>query len=224
MKAPILLGSFSLLVLLSYAYIVSFHRVQDLEDVRAVVVTLTAPSLSTRCLDAGEGQRRCLPNVIMIGASKCGTTSLVDYLGRHDNVSFVNRRIHKVDKHREIHRFDRNTFGMAMKAVELADEWTSSPIVSSENIVVIHYTPHYIYAPTVPYEMKRFYPHASELKFVVMLREPVKRAWSSYWFHNSHLIQGIDKGVCLSKLCIQCHLLLLIPLLLPVCRFSGRVY
>eukprot|EP01032_Pedospumella_encystans_P014969 gene14969-17167_t len=83
---------------------------------------------------------------------------------------------------------------MALQSLELGDEWASSPIVSSPNVSVVHYTPHYLYAPTVPFEVKRFYPHESELKFVVMLREPVKRAWSSYWFHNSHLIQGEDQG------------------------------
>jgi hypothetical protein len=133
--------------------------------------------------------------VILIGASKCGTTSLVDFLSQHQNIKFVNRRIHKDDKHKEVHRFDRNTFGLANKAIELADEWASSPIVPNENTTVVHYTPHYLYAPTVPYEMKRFYPHASRLKFVVILREPLARAWSSYWFHNSHLLQeGVDKG------------------------------
>lgn len=194
MKPRALLRSVVLFVCLSYLYIVSVHRVQNLEDVQAVVDTLSLPYSSLRCRQANTTLLRCLPNVILIGASKCGTTSLVDYLSLHTNVAFVNRRIHKVDKHREVHRFDRNTYGMAMRAVDLADEWTSSPLVSSESTAVIHYTPHYIYAPTVPYEMKRFYPHASELKFVVMLREPVKRAWSSYWFHNSHLIQGVDKG------------------------------
>jgi hypothetical protein len=131
---------------------------------------------------------------MLIGASKCGTTSLMDYLAELPNVAFVNRRIHNNDKHREVHRFDRNTFGMAIKAVDFVDEWASSPIVESESTTVVHYTPHYLYAPSVPYELKRFYPHADELKFIVMLRDPLPRAWSSYWFHNSHLLNNEDTG------------------------------
>jgi hypothetical protein len=140
----------------------------------------------------------------------------------HQNISFVNRRIHKVDKHQEIHRFDRNTFGMAIQAVELGDEWASSPIISTPNITVIHYTPHYLYAPTVPFEVKRFYAHSDELKLVVMLREPVKRAWSSYWFHNSHLIQGEDKGVfIIAIIIVMCPLYFSFNL--SLFRICGRV-
>jgi len=184
-----------IVVFVFYVYIIAVHRVQDLEDVRAVVNAVTSTSVSDRCkLVDGMGTYRCLPNVLFIGASKCGTTSLVAYMAQHENISFVSRRIHKVDKHREIHRFDRHTFGMALKSLELGDEWASSPIVASPDVSVVHYTPHYLYAPTVPYEVKRFYAHDASLRFVVMLREPVKRAWSSYWFHNSHLIQSKDRG------------------------------
>jgi hypothetical protein len=179
---------------LLHVYVISFHRLRDYEDYAAITKVTLSQSVSERCKNTVEGLR-CLPNVILIGASKCGTTSLVDYLSQHQNVKFVNRRIHKDDKHREVHRFDRNTFGLANKALELADEWASSPIVQNENTTVVHYTPHYMYAPTVPYEVKRFYPHAEKLKFIVILREPVARAWSSYWFHNSHLLQGEDKGM-----------------------------
>ena len=186
----------SIVVFVFYVYLVSVHRVQDLEDVRAVVSAVSFASVSDRCKTVHiTGTYRCLANVLFIGASKCGTTSLVAYMAQHENISFVNRRIHKVDKHREIHRFDRNTFGLALTSLELGDEWASSPIVTSPDISVVHYTPHYLYAPTVPYEVKRFYTHEASLKFVVMLREPVKRAWSSYWFHNSHLIQDKDRGM-----------------------------
>ena len=173
------------------------HRVGTVDDIRSIAKTLVLPQVSNRCRKFNDTHFRCLPNVLFIGASKCGTTSVVDYLSQLPNISFVNRRIHKKDKHREVHRFDRNTFNWALKSIDLADEWASTPIVNSENATVIHYTPHYLYAPTVPYEMKRFYPHATELKFIAMLREPVSRAWSSYWFHNSHLLRGNDSGTCI---------------------------
>lgn len=46
-------------------------------------------------------------------------------------------------------------------------------------------TPQYIYAPSVPYDVRKFYPHPGSLKFIVMLRNPADRALSSYWFKNS---------------------------------------
>jgi hypothetical protein len=177
-----------------HIYIIAFHRLQDAEDYRAIGKTFLSKRVSPRCNQLDTSALQCLPNVILIGASKCGTTSLVDFLARHDYIRFVARRIHNADKHMEVHRFDRNTYGMAIQQVELADEWASSPIVSSENVTVVHYTPHYLYAPTVPYDMRRFYPHYQSLKFVAILRDPVARAWSSYWFHNSHLLHGVDSG------------------------------
>ena len=142
---------------------------------------------------------------------------MVHSLSLVKHIYFVKRRIYQrgniyccswsqfirfiiVDKHKEIHRFDRNTFGWANRHVELADELASSPLfplseLHAVNPAVIHYTPHYLFAPTVPFEMKRFYPHAKHLKFLVMLRDPVDRAVSSYWFQNSHIFKGVNQGI-----------------------------
>ncbi len=158
-------------------------------------------------------------------------------------------------KHREIHRFDRSAFGSTSELLELLDEFSCSPVfplqalgalpgagasgdvgagagagvgrVPDPTPVVVHYTPQYLYAPTVPFELRRMYERASvqevqqeqglglgsedqrqrqqvhpprsladELVFVVMLREPIARALSSYWFKNSHLFdaRGADRG------------------------------
>ena len=165
-----------------------------MDDFGTALRVFQLPSVNSRCKIASDSQFYCLPNVLFIGASKCGTTSMVDYLSQHPNIRFVNRRIHKKDHHREVHRFDRNSFGYALKSIDLIDEWSSSPLLDSVNTTLIHYTPHYLYAPTVPYDVKQFYPHSSELKFIVMLRDPVARALSSYWFQNSHLLNGADQG------------------------------
>lgn len=178
-----------------YVYLITFHRVIGFDDIRSVVKVAQSPNINSRCKLHNATHYYCLPNVLFIGASKCGTTSMVEYLSKHPNIRFVNRRIHKKDHHREVHRFDRNSFGLAIKSIDLLDEWASSPLLDSINTTLIHYTPHYLYAPTVPYDVRQFYPHASELKFIVMLRDPVERALSSYWFQNSHLLNGgIDSG------------------------------
>ena len=61
---------------------------------------------------------------------------------------------------------------------------------------MLHYTPHYLYDPVVPRRVKDFYPHAHDMRFVVMLREPVARAVSSYWFKHSARFSasGVDGG------------------------------
>ena len=111
-------------------------------------------------------------------------------------------------QHKEIHRFDRSSYARANKYIELLDEWANSPVLPADEIqspVVIHYTPQYLYAPSVPFDLKQMYSgiragadDSRPLKFVLMLRSPVSRALSSYWFKNSHLFdtQDKDRGMC----------------------------
>ena len=187
-------------------YVYSFHRIQSLEDVAEVLKTMSRPLVDDRCRRVNSTHLQCLPNVFFIGASKCGTTSITEYLDQHPQVHFVRRRIHKMDRHREVHRFDRNTYPRSIRILELLDEWASSPIVNSTQDAVIHYTPHYLYAPSVPFDLRRFFPDtlASRLKFIVSLRDPTRRAISSYWFQNSHIFHRTgDRGSYaeLSALC-----------------------
>lgn len=182
-----------IIAILLYIYMISVHRVKGLKELQIVLETMSKPLYNNRCRQHNETSYQCLPNVFLIGASKSGTTTLVDYLKEYPNIGFVKRRI-VPDKHTEVHRFDRNTYGWALKEIDLADEWASSPIYTDPNVPIIHYTPHYLYAPTVPYEIKEFYPNPEKLKFIVMLRNPIDRALSSYWFQNSHLFHDKDQG------------------------------
>jgi hypothetical protein len=179
-------------------YIMSVHRFTGPADLYEAVITMSHPIIEGeaggggRCREVDKVSMQCLPNIFIIGASKCGTTSVVDFLSRQPRVRLVNRRITPTDRHREIHRFDRNTYAWANPTLELADEWASSPVVEDSGVAVVHYTPHYLYAPSVPYDIKKLYPHSgdpSQMKFVVLLRDPVERALSAYWFANSHLFE-----------------------------------
>lgn len=192
-----------------YLYVTSFHRLKSISDIKAAIDILRKPMSRVeggmdRCRDVNATHMKCLPNVFFIGASKCGTTSIMEYLSRQRRIKLVSRRLTNVDRHREIHRFDRNTYNWAIPGLELGDEWASSPSIPKNDpyYSVVHYTPHYLYAPSVPFDMKKLYPHshdASQMKFVVILRDPVARALSSYWFGQSHLFEdkrgkGVKKG------------------------------
>ena len=120
---------------------------------------------------------------------------------QHPNIQFVRRHVYPHDKHREVHRFDRSSYPLAIEWLDNAEEWTRSPFVPhnlTSMVQVIHYTPHYFYAPTVPEDLKRSLqsiPNASiDMKFLIMLRNPIERAWSSYWFQNIHLFKDRDQG------------------------------
>ena len=197
-------------------YVYSFHRIQSLSDVAEVYRALSLPLVDDRCRRANDTHLLCLPNVFFIGASKCGTTSVTEYLSRHPRVHFVRRRIHRTDRHREVHRFDRNTYPRAFRSLEIADEWASSPLVRSASDAVIHYTPHYLYAPSVPFDLRRFFggldgsgedqgeARARSLRFVVFLRDPTRRALSSYWFQNSHIFHAGGDGGSNAELAALC--------------------
>mmetsp|Transcript_8985 Transcript_8985/g.30655 ORF Transcript_8985/g.30655 Transcript_8985/m.30655 type:complete len:382 (+) Transcript_8985:2-1147(+) len=177
--------------LLAYAYVTHMHNLQTTGELMEAAGVMASPRVNSRCR-AVDGGYRCLPNVLLIGASKCGTTSLAQHLGAHPSVGFVRRRIDLPGVH-EVHRFDRPSYAYAIHAVDLADEWASAPVLPNRSQPVIHYTPQYLYAPTVPFEMRSFYPHPERLKFIVMVRDPVMRAQSSYWFKNSHLFDSRRK-------------------------------
>jgi Sulfotransferase domain len=180
-------------VLVSY-YIVSLHRIKSLRDASKAISVASLETEDERCKRFNSTHFICLPNILFIGASKCGTTSMMSYLLSHPSVRHVQRRISPIDNHKEVHRFDRNSYGWSLSFIELADEWASSPLVPDKDFAVIHYTPHYLYAPTVPFEMRKFYRNPESLKFIVILRDPIERALSSYWFQHSHLFRDEDSG------------------------------
>jgi hypothetical protein len=185
--------------LLLYTWILSVHRFSNLREILAAVHTMTLPVVQgyPRCRHLNATHFKCLPNVFFIGASKCGTTTLIEYLDQLPGIALANRHITVRDHHREVHRFDRNTYAYAWKFLELAEEWASAPIVSDPSTAVVHYTPHYLYAPTVPYDLRAFYPEDGPHppKFIVLLRDPVARALSSYWFSQSRLFgDKLDRG------------------------------
>lgn len=185
----------------SYNPIASSSKV-NLNRYAKLRLSIIDDSFSSFDLDSTTPKRstnyyRCLPNILFIGASKCGTTSLTDYLDSHEEVFFVNRHVFRHDTHREVHRFDRRDYAWTQfGSLGLAQEWASSPLLKTPQQPLIHYTPHYLYAPTVPLEVSRFYPRSQEMRFVVVLRDPVDRAVSAYWFQQSHLFtaSGRDKG------------------------------
>lgn len=203
-KSCLTIGIFIGIIIYSlylFFFICHIHHVESISDLQEIIQLsqTTAIASESRCKQINQTMVQCLPNVFLIGASKCGTTSLVSYLKQLPNVHFLHRRIHSTSKHNEIHRFDRQSFAFAWKSLDLLHEWATSPIIPQQNInqsLIIHYTPHYLYAPSVPYEMSSFYPiqMRSEMRFVVLLRDPRSRAISSYWFKNSHLFQTNDQG------------------------------
>ena len=76
-----------------YHYIIGVHNVGDLSQLAQATSALMLPTVNERCRLAGPKEYKCLANVMFIGASKCGTTSLANHLGFHPGVEFIQRRM-----------------------------------------------------------------------------------------------------------------------------------
>ncbi len=105
------------------------------------------------------------PNYICIGVQKGGTTSLIKYLNLHPEIYMVNR---------ELHFFDRKLANgeLSDKAIKKYEKSfkTTKTIVGEK-------TPSYCY---LRYAIDRIYDYDKNMKLIIILREPISRAFSHY--------------------------------------------
>ncbi len=105
---------------------------------------------------------RPLPDFIIIGVQKGGTSSLFRYLAQHPDLSMAYRK--------QLHFFDRFW--------KKGEHWYQACFdFSGRNKMVGEATPYYFFHPHVPARMKELLPR---VKLILMLRNPVDRAYSHY--------------------------------------------
>lgn len=118
------------------------------------------------------GWARLLPDFIIIGAQRCGTTSLYNYLVRHPNVMSAFSK--------EVHFFDRYFRRGIVWYRSFFPLWVSRWYVertSRRRVLVGESTPYYLFHPQAP---RRAYGVVPQAKLIVLLRNPVDRAYSHY--------------------------------------------
>lgn len=115
---------------------------------------------------------RPLPNVLVVGAQRCGTSSLFKYLGAHPECGASVRK-------------------EARFFTEYYDEgvdWYRAHFTlrAGRPRRKVHFeaTPDYLLDPRVPRRAKALLPE--DLRIIALLRDPVERAYSHYW-HNRRL-------------------------------------
>jgi hypothetical protein len=114
-----------------------------------------------------KGGRRCLPNLIVIGGMKCGTSSLHFYLRQHPQI------VMSAEKELNFFIEERN-WGRGV-------DWYASQFRDAE--VRGEVSPNYTACerfPGVPGRMHALLPDA---KLIYLVRDPVERA-ISHWIHN----------------------------------------
>lgn len=115
---------------------------------------------------------RLLPDFIIVGAQRSGTTSLYHYLSGHPSV--------RVARRKEVHFFDFNFHrGMRWYRSNFPSIFHKAYVhrVRGRDILTGEASPYYLFYPHAARRARRVVPQA---KLIVLLRNPVDRAYSHY--------------------------------------------
>jgi hypothetical protein len=126
---------------------------------------------------------RLLPNFIIIGSARSGTTSLYNYLIKHPAVAPAWQK--------EIHFFDYNYqkgFSWYRGQFPTLPYKYYIETVHRQNLITGEASPYYLFHPYTP---SRVAQHLPGVKLIALLRNPVERAFSHYCWEvswgNEHL-------------------------------------
>ncbi len=105
-----------------------------------------------------------MPDFLIIGTQKGGTTSLYHYLTQHPQILPATQK--------EVHFFDLN--------FHHGIDWYRQQFPARESqplTLTGEASPYYLFHPLVPQRVKALFPR---VKLILLLRNPVQRAWSHY--------------------------------------------
>lgn len=107
------------------------------------------------------------PGFLIVGAQKCGTTALRSYLSKHPRIIPASKK--------EIHFFDLDV------AYNRGMAWYHGhfplPHRLTQGAITFEATPSYLFSPGAP---ERIFSYDSQMRLIVLLRNPVDRAYSAW--------------------------------------------
>jgi hypothetical protein len=110
-----------------------------------------------------------LPNFLIAGAPRCGTTSLALWLGEHPEVF--------VSTPKELHFFNRTEYW------ERGPEWYAQQFAGAGDVPAAgEGTPNYL---LLPHAIERIATTLPGVRIIACLREPVSRAYSTWHLHRA---------------------------------------
>lgn len=121
-----------------------------------------------------------LPDFLIVGAAKSGTTSLYSYLIQHPQIFMSSNKepcffsfAEADEKDNDI--FNRiNTMRDFHKYLDLFKDANDSQVLGEASTVYL-----YSYGETIK-NIKKYHPNWDELKIIIIIRDPVERAFSHY--------------------------------------------
>ncbi|OXE36294.1 MAG: sulfotransferase [Phenylobacterium zucineum] len=121
---------------------------------------------------------------IIIGAQKAGTTALFDHLSDDPALS--------LSKVKEVHFFDNETLDWGSPDYNLYHsqfDWTGAPIRGEA-------TPIYFYWPGA---LERIAVYRRDIKLILLLRDPVERAWSHWRMEHTRGAETLPFGQAIRR-------------------------
>lgn len=127
---------------------------------------------AARFYRTATGPVRLLPDFIIIGVARAGTTSLYEYLVEHPNIASASRK--------EVHFFDYNfqngiSWYRGQFPYIIQKHYVET--IRQRNFITGEASPYYIFHPYAPTRLAESLPF---VKLIVLLRNPVERAFSHY--------------------------------------------
>jgi hypothetical protein len=109
------------------------------------------------------------PNFFIVGAPKCGTTALYNYLRQHPDIYFAPK---------EIHYFGSDlTFRENKKRSRTVDRYLECFSRARDECMLGDASVWYLYSKQAAKEIKQFSPNA---RIIIMLRNPIDMLYSNY--------------------------------------------
>ena len=120
-----------------------------------------------------------LPNFLIIGAAKAGTTALYHYLKQHPQVYMSPKKETNffAFEGQEISFSGPGDERISESAITTLEAYADQFEAASDEVAIGEASPWYLYSPQAADNIHRQIPHA---KLITVLRNPIDRAFSSY--------------------------------------------
>jgi len=156
------------------------EQVRRMKRKRREIFLLSKQLRTAKASIEGKPQTGSLPDFVIIGAPKCGTTILYHLLTKHPHVEPA--------AFKEPHYFDR--------LFDKGTEWYRQCFPPSrqkdgQRTITGEATPGYLFHPHAPKRMARVIPEA---RLIALLRNPVDRTYSDYHFSGSRSVTLLHCG------------------------------
>lgn len=128
------------------------------------------------------------PTFLCIGVQKGGTTSIIHYMNQHPDIYMVNKELHFFDKFKPTPKLIANY---------------ESKFKPNGKLIIGEKTPSYCY---LRYAINRIHFYDPNIKLIIILREPIARAYSQYNMFNPNRLDNFmahilpKKNIALSNI------------------------